>query len=67
MQTEREVMPTDRCKDKAHYWLLDYKSFGVCKKCGAKKQFPINVWGWQNSNLILKKSTHFPAKRGEVI
>jgi hypothetical protein len=33
------------CKGKAHYWVLDDNSFGVCKKCGAKRQFDI-YWEW---------------------
>jgi len=23
-----------------HYWLIDGNNFGVCKYCGAKRQFP---------------------------
>jgi hypothetical protein len=39
---------SDACKQAAHYWILNDKSFGICKKCGAQKQFPmIGVFGWQ--------------------
>ncbi len=29
-------MTTEKC---CHYWLLDAKSFGICKYCGTTKQF----------------------------
>jgi len=45
-------------KDKAHYWVLDDKHFGVCKKCGAKKQFPVGVFGSQNRNFVIGKKSH---------
>jgi len=49
---EREkTLRRDECNGKAHYWVLDDNNFGVCKKCGGKKQFPIDVWGWQNRKI----------------
>lgn len=37
---------TDKeCKDKkAHDWFIDDNQIGVCRKCGAQKQFPIPKW-----------------------
>lgn len=60
MSTEREKPCGDECKDKAHYWVLDDKNFGVCKKCGAQKQFPVDVFGWQNRNIVIGKTSHRP-------
>jgi hypothetical protein len=45
-------------KDKAHYWVLDDKSFGVCKKCGAKKQFLFQGWEWQKRKVVIGKKSH---------
>jgi hypothetical protein len=47
MTGKDETSHSDACKEKAHYWILNDKSFGICKKCGAQKQFPIDVFGWQ--------------------
>jgi len=44
-------------KDKAHYWVLDDKSFGVCKKCGAKRQFDIYC-EWEKANVVIGKKSH---------
>ena len=52
-------MRDGECKDKAHYWILDDKSFAICKKCGAEKQFPV-VFGWQNRNIVIGKTPHRP-------
>lgn len=30
------VFAVDRC---VHYWVLDYKEFGICKYCGRKRDF----------------------------
>jgi hypothetical protein len=61
MGAEGETLRRDECKGKAHYWILDDKSFGVCKKCGAEKQFPAaGVFGWQNRNIVIGKASHRP-------
>lgn len=23
-----------------HYWIIDNKNFGICKKCGGERKFP---------------------------
>ena len=58
MGAERETLRRDKCNDKAHYWVLDDKNFGVCRKCGGKKQFPIDVWGWQKRKMVIGKTSH---------
>lgn len=39
MGNECEIVHDDDCKQCIHHWLIDQKNFGVCKKCGASKQF----------------------------
>ena len=39
MGNERETVHDDDCKECIHHWLIDERNFGVCKKCGAGKQF----------------------------
>lgn len=56
MSTEHKELCGDECKDKAHYWVIDDKNFGVCKRCGAHKQFPIAVFGWQNRKPVIDKA-----------
>jgi len=34
----------------------------VCKKCGAKKQFAVDVFGWQNRNVVIGKTARLAAK-----
>jgi hypothetical protein len=29
----------------AQDWILNDESLGICKRCGAQKQFPVNVFG----------------------
>jgi len=59
--TERdETSHSDICKQAAHYWILNDKSLGICKRCGAQKQFPVNVFGWQNRKLVIGKASHSP-------
>ena len=59
--TERdETSHGDICKQAAHYWILNDKSLGICKKCGAQKQFPVAVSSWQNPNLVIGKEGHRP-------
>jgi len=36
---ERETLHDDDCRECIHHWLIDQRNFGVCKKCGAMKQF----------------------------
>ena len=43
MENER-VQFKDDCKECIHHWLIDASNFGVCKKCGASKQF-CSSWG----------------------
>ena len=33
--------------DTAHHWVIDGSNLGVCKKCGAMKQFETRQWNWQ--------------------
>jgi hypothetical protein len=63
MTKKRETSQSDACKKVAHHWILNDESLGICKKCGAQKQFPIDVFGWQNRNLVIGKASHKP--RGE--
>jgi hypothetical protein len=58
MLEEEGKLSSADCTEKAHYWVLNDKNFGVCKKCGAKKQFPINVWGWQTRSIVIGKTPH---------
>jgi hypothetical protein len=43
METKREHFNGDG-KECIHHWLIDASNFGVCKKCGASKQF-CTSWG----------------------
>jgi len=57
-----ETSHDDACKEGAHYWVLDNDSFGICKKCGARKQFPVAVlFSWQNRKIVTGKTPHSPA------
>jgi hypothetical protein len=55
MATECEPSSPDECKKEAHYWIIDDKNLGVCKRCGAKKQFVVDRWVWQRRKLIISK------------
>jgi len=55
MTTECEPPYLDECKKEAHYWVLDDKNLGVCKRCGARKQFAVERWVWQRRKLIISK------------
>ena len=57
MLEEEGKLSSADCTEKAHYWVLNDKNFGVCKKCGAKKQFPINVFE-QNRSIVIGKTPH---------
>ncbi len=40
------LVKTTPCGDSngyAHYWVINDRNLGICKKCGDSKQFP-NVW-----------------------
>jgi hypothetical protein len=60
MTKNRETAHSDACKEAAHYWILNDESLGICKKCGAQKQFRVNVFGWQNRKLVIGKASHRP-------
>jgi hypothetical protein len=47
MDTKGETLHQDECSRNAHHWVIDGKNLGVCKKCGAQKQFLVDVFGWQ--------------------
>ena len=60
MAVKRETFRSDACKGESHYWIIDDKNFGMCKKCGAQKQFPtqLDVLGWWNRNIVIGKALH---------
>jgi hypothetical protein len=60
MAKKRETHHSDTRKEAAHYWILNDKNFGICKNCGAQKQFPVDVFGWQNRKLVIGKARHRP-------
>ena len=39
MGNECETVHDDDCKQCIHHWLIDQRNLGVCRKCGAGKQF----------------------------
>ncbi len=47
MGNKQECSEDGRQRNKAHHWLIDGANFGVCKKCGATKQFETKQWNWQ--------------------
>jgi len=55
MSTECEPPYSNGCKKEAHYWIIDDKNLGVCKRCGARKQFAVDRWVWQRRKLIISK------------
>jgi hypothetical protein len=60
MTEKDETSHSDVCKEAAHYWILNDKSLGICKKCGAQKQFPVSVSSWQNLKVVIGKASHRP-------
>jgi hypothetical protein len=42
MVKECESPHLEECKNEAHYWIIDDKNLGVCKRCGARKQFAVD-------------------------
>lgn len=61
MSTERDELHDYECKDKPHYWILDDKNFGICKKCGARKQFAAYGYNWQRRKVVIGKASQSPA------
>ena len=39
MGHDRETVHDDDCKECIHHCLIDERNSGICKKCGASKQF----------------------------
>ena len=31
-----------------HYWIIDSELLGMCRKCNAKRQFPVIEWDERN-------------------
>ncbi len=60
MTKKRDIPHSDTYKEAAHYWILNDKNFGICKNCGAQKQFPVDVFGWQNRKLVIGKALRRP-------
>jgi len=60
MTEKDETSDIDACKQAAHYWILNDKSLGICKRCGAQKQFPVGVSSWQNLKVVIGKAAHRP-------
>ena len=58
MAEKRETSYGDALKEVAHYWILNDKSLGICKKCGAQKQFLVDVSGSPNRNIVIGKTSH---------
>ena len=56
MSKEREPSAFNECKGEAHYWILNDKNLGVCKRCGATKQFATERWVWQKRKVITSKN-----------
>lgn len=44
MENERGTVHEGDREECIHHWLIDEKNFGVCKKCGASKQFFSGSW-----------------------
>lgn len=56
MDTKGETLHQDECSGNAHHWIINDRSLGVCKKCGAKKQFPTYVESWHGQKVVAGKS-----------
>ena len=54
MENKSDKAHNDDCQDCIHHWLIDERNLGVCKKCGAIRQFsrswsPLSKQGtWSN-------------------
>ncbi len=57
MGNECEPVHDDDCKQCIHHWLIDQRNLGVCRKCGASKQFS-GSWsaGWGNRSSKVQLS-----------
>ena len=51
-------------KQNAHHWVIDARNFGVCKKCGAKKQFVLERCSWRKAAGASNKSEAVQATTG---
>ena len=58
MLEEEGKLSSADCTEKAHNWVLNDKSFGVCKKCGAKKQFLFQGREWRKRKVVIGKKSH---------
>ncbi len=56
MDTKAETLYQGECSENAHHWIINDRSLGVCKKCGAKKQFPVYVESWRRQKVVTGKS-----------
>jgi len=61
MGNERETVHKENCNECIHHWVIDQRNFGICRKCGAGKQF-LHSWSavgiqkaWGNTS---SKSKH---------
>jgi len=58
MLEEEGKLSSADCTEEAHDWVLNDKSFGVCKKCGAKKQFLFQGREWRKRKVVIGKAPH---------
>lgn len=54
------IHPGDR-GECIHHWLIDEKNFGVCKKCGANKQFQSGSW----YDSSIRKNSYNKSSKGQ--
>jgi hypothetical protein len=45
-------------KEEAHHWIINEMNFGICKKCGAQRQFVIQHWNWQTIRDRYGRASH---------
>ena len=57
MGNGRETVHDDDCKECIHHWLIDGRNMGVCRKCGAGKQFPRSWSPLMNQKAWVNKSS----------
>ena len=55
MENERGTVHDNDCEGCIHHWLINERNFGVCKKCGASKQF-CGSWDAANQNAWYPRS-----------
>lgn len=69
MEDGHRPIPDKAGEECVHHWLIDEKNFGVCKKCGANKQFQSSSW-YDSSikknayNRSAKAPQHTPGTEG---